>query len=158
MRIKHKLAEQLIRHEGMRLRAYLCPSGFATVGVGRNLEARGFARAEAIAVEIDRDTALVWLGEDIAAARVDVDRILARFDIPLGSIDEPRLDVLANMAFNMGAESLSKFRLMFGALKRKDYPAAADQILASKYAKQVGNRSVELALQMDTGQYQSMEG
>ena len=36
---KDKLRKQLEMHEGKKLQSYICPAGYLTVGVGRNLEA-----------------------------------------------------------------------------------------------------------------------
>jgi hypothetical protein len=43
-----KIADQLIEHEGIRLKPYLCPSGKLTIGVCRNLEDRGITEKEAV--------------------------------------------------------------------------------------------------------------
>ncbi len=34
------IKEQLVRHEGLRLRPYRCPAGKLTIGYGRNLVSR----------------------------------------------------------------------------------------------------------------------
>lgn len=52
--------------------------------------------------------------------------------------------VLVNMAF-MGGGTLGKFNDFRAALMRKDYNKAADEMLDSLWAKQVGNRAKELA-------------
>ena len=46
--MSEKLRAMLIRHEGLKLRAYLCPAGKITVGVGRNLEDAGISEKEAL--------------------------------------------------------------------------------------------------------------
>jgi len=33
-----RIKEQLVRHEGLRLKAYRCPAGKLTIGIGRNLD------------------------------------------------------------------------------------------------------------------------
>jgi lysozyme len=43
-----KLADQLIKHEGLRLKPYHCPAGKHTIGVGRNLEDKGITEKEAV--------------------------------------------------------------------------------------------------------------
>lgn len=150
---RYLLAEQLIRHEGFETKAYQCPAGHASIGVGRNLEADGTPRDVALRMEITKDTALIWLGEDIAEARGFALRLMSRFGVDKG-IGQVRIDVLVNMAFNLGYDDLKGFKRMWRALAQGDYVAAADEILNSRYAVQVGSRAVELALQMETGQYQ----
>jgi len=46
MNIK-KIADQLILHEGLRLKPYHCPAGKHTIGIGRNLEDKGITEKEA---------------------------------------------------------------------------------------------------------------
>ena len=43
-----KLANQLIKHEGLRLTPYRCPAGRLTIGIGRNLEDKGITEKEAV--------------------------------------------------------------------------------------------------------------
>lgn len=144
------IREQLIRHEGLRLKPYRCPAGKLTIGVGRNIEDRGITRAEAMAM----------LENDIAGARADVDALLDDFGIDKWKwqLNQARLDALANMAFNLGWRRLSGFRKMFAALKDGDFDLAAAEMLDSKYADDVGPRAVELANQMATGKYQDQRG
>ena len=54
-------------------------------------------------------------------------------------------EVLINMHFNMGMPTLRKFRNMLDAMERQEYSRAADEILDSNWADQVGNRALELA-------------
>jgi lysozyme len=55
--------------------------------------------------------------------------------------------VIANMAF-MGRGTLGKFNDLRDALAKNDYNKAADEMLDSLWAKQVGRRATELAEMM----------
>jgi lysozyme len=55
------------------------------------------------------------------------------------------------MAFNLGLPRLLTFHDMIAALGRQDYGAAADAMLASRWAVQVGDRARRLAQMMRTG-------
>lgn len=57
---------------------------------------------------------------------------------------------MMNMAFNMQDRFLT-FVNTLAAIKRGDYTAAADGMLASKWANQVGARAQRLAAMMRTG-------
>ena len=138
------LTEQLIRHEGLRLKLYKCPAGKNSIGVGRNLEAKGIARSEA----------MYMLMHDIADAQVDLKKVLSLYHIPEWKISPPRKDALTNVVFNIGRASLLGFRKMFGAIHDEDWGKAADELLDSKYATDVGARADELAEQIRTGSYQ----
>ena len=135
------LVEQLIRHEGLRLNPYRCPTGKLTIGVGRNIEDRGITEAEA----------MVMLENDIAGARADVDMLLEQFQIDKWRLNQARQNALINMAFNIGRRQLSGFKKMFAAIKDGNFDLAAAEMLDSKYAADVGQRAVELANQLSSG-------
>ena len=142
------LEAQLIRHEDLRLNPYRCPAGKLTIGVGRNIEDRGITKAEA----------MVMLENDIAGARADVDSLLDEFGIRKWELNQARLDALTNMAFNLGRERLSGFKKMFAAIKDRNFDLAAAEMLNSKYARDVGQRAVELSNQLSSGKYQDQRG
>jgi len=131
------IRDQLVRHEGLHLKPYRDTVGRLTIGVGRNLDDVG----------ITRDEAMILLDNDILRAQTAVIHAL-----PWAvNLDQPRLDVLVNMTFNMGIGVVLGFAAFLGALERGDYEMAAREMLASKWATQVGNRAVELAEIMRTG-------
>lgn len=134
---KERLRRMLIVHEGLRLKPYRCPAGYLTIGVGRNLEARGISREEA----------MVLLESDIAEAEAAARGFFPAFD----RLEEPRQAVLVDMAFNLGAVRLGGFRRFRAALERGDFEQAAREMLDSKWAKQVGPRARRLAEMMRRG-------
>jgi lysozyme len=133
-----KLVEQLIKHEGLKLMPYTCTAGKLTIGVGRNIEDNG----------ITEDEAMYLLHADIART---IDE-LVKFDWYC-SLDEVRRGAIVNMCFNLGLPTLLKFTNMINAIKLKDYGLAAKEMLDSRWARQVGDRAVELSNQMRTGSY-----
>ena len=134
---KERLRRLLIVHEGLRLKPYRCPAGYLTIGVGRNLEARGISREEA----------MVLLENDIAEAEAAARGFFPAFD----RLEEPRQAVLVDMAFNLGAVRLGGFRRFRAALERGDFEQAAREMLDSKWAEQVGPRARRLAEMMRRG-------
>jgi lysozyme len=133
----HSIEDQLILHEGMRLRPYRCTAGKLTIGVGRNLEDKGISHHEA----------MMLLRNDIEEITGQLER--HSWYVALGPV---RRKVLIDMAFNLGVQGLSKFRKMIGALKRADYEAAADEMVNSRWYRQVGERGRRLERMMRTGQ------
>lgn len=131
------LLEQLRRHEGLKLKAYRDSVGKLTVGYGRNLDDRGITEEEAG----------FMLDNDIDAVVADLERM----PLYLG-LDPVRQVVLANMAFNMGLPTLLTFSRMLGALADQDWQRAADEMLDSKWARQVGSRADELSELMRLGE------
>ena len=125
----------LIRHESLRKKPYRCTAGKLTIGVGRNLEDRGITTEEA----------LYLMRNDIAACR----RERSALDVP--PLTPAREGVLLNMLFNLGLPRVLGFARMLQALREEDYHRAADEMLDSKWARQVGKRAEELAKTMREG-------
>ena len=131
---------QLIRHEGLRLKPYRDSVGKLTIGVGRNLDDIGITHKEA----------LYLLENDIKRVESDLNRAIPYWR----NHGDVRAAVLVNMCFNLGITRLLGFRKFLAAFDRGDFQTAADEMLDSKWAKQVGHRAVELANQMRTGKWQ----
>ena len=71
-------------------------------------------------------------------------------------LDPVRQRVLIDMMFNMGPGAPSRGGLLsfvntLSEIRRGNYGIAADMMLASKWASQVGRRAVRLATMMRTG-------
>ena len=133
----HSIEDQLILHEGLKLKPYRCTAGKLTIGVGRNLETKGISENEA----------LFLLRNDIE----EVTRQLELFGwyVALGPV---RRKVLIDMAFNLGMAGLLGFQKMIEALERGDYEAAADEMVYSRWYRQVGERGRRLERMMRTGE------
>ena len=67
------------------------------------------------------------------------------------SLDEFRLTILVEMAYQLGFAGLKKFKKMWAALADMDYETASKEMLASKWAKQTNVRAKYLAKKMLLG-------
>lgn len=155
------LRAELKRDEGEKLRVYRCTEGFNTIGCGRNLDAVGLSPAEQLAMGctvadvkkrgITQAQSDLLLNNDIARAFADLDRVLPWWR----QLDPVRQRVLANMCFNMGIgngrKDLTSFRNTLRYVREGNYEHAADNMLASKWAGQVGRRADRLAELMRLG-------
>ena len=121
----------LIRHEALRLKPYLCSSDKITIGVGRNLDDRGITEEEA----------MILLDNDIKLCEQELTSSLP-FWVDLS---EDAQNIMLNLCFNMGISRLLKFKKMLCALEQGDMDEAATQLLDSRYASQVKGRATELA-------------
>jgi len=52
------------------------------------------------------------------------------------------------MIFNMGLSRFMLFRKTINAIENKDFAAAADEMLDSRWAEQVGERAITLSNKM----------
>lgn len=123
--------EYVKKNEGLRLKPYLCTAGKWTIGYGHNLE-NGISEYVAEAI----------LDEDIRTAIEDV------LDIFSNDKDEfqlilsyNRYTALVDMMFNLGKPRFLTFKRMIQAIKEKNWDKAANELLDSKYATQVGQRA-----------------
>jgi lysozyme len=133
-----QLRAMLIRQEGLRLKPYRDTVGKLTIGVGRNIEDDGISEAEAYAL-LDNDI----ITHTLQAQKLPV----------FQSLDSVRQDVLIDMVFNMGLPRVMGFKKMLAALAVGDWNEAAAEMRCSKWAEQVGNRAIELAAMISSGQY-----
>lgn len=132
-----ELATQWLRvHEGLRLTPYRCTAGKLTIGYGRNLDDVG----------ISADEADYLLVADVARAYRAAAHLVANF----AQLCTARQAVLVDMAFNLGAQGLAGFVRMRTAIEQQNFTRAAEEMLASRWAKQVGSRAVFLAEKMKT--------
>jgi lysozyme len=135
-----RLKNQLVLHEGLRLKPYRCTAGKLTIGVGRNLEDRGISKKEA----------LYLLDNDIEEVSAELSRRLPWFS----DLNGPRKAVLIDMAINLGIDGLFKFKRTLAAVARGDYAEAAREMKDSQWYRQVKSRGVRLVAQMRTGEWQ----
>jgi len=132
------LIESLKRHEGLRLKPYLCPAGKLTIGYGRNLEDVGISEEEAAEM----------LYNDEAVAVRAADRLVG--DGPMA----PRaFAVLTHLVFWLGASKVEHgFPKFLAALLDCRYADAAHELLfknppalePSKLYKEIPGRTQEL--------------
>jgi lysozyme len=155
------LRAELRRDEGEKFKVYRCTANKRTIGVGRNLDDVGISTAETellgltladcIAKGINSRQSTVLLANDIKRSKADLDRALPWWR----QLDLVRQRVLVNMCFNMGIgnsrKGLLSFRNTLQYIRNGNYSVAADNMLASKWAKQVGKRADRLADLMRTG-------
>jgi lysozyme len=132
------LISELRRDEGVRLKPYRCTAGKLTIGVGRNLDDVGITPEEADHL----------LRNDVARVCADLDARLPWWR----GLDEVRQRVLVNMGFNLGIAGLLGFKNTLRSVETGDYLGAAQGMLSSKWAHQVGPRAERLALMMRDGE------
>ena len=133
------LKQQLIKHEGLELMPYKCTAGKLTIGVGRNIEDRG----------ITYDEAMYLLENDLTLYHTELMKAFPVVD----QLDVVRQYTLLNMAFNLGITKLRQFKLMWAAIEENNFEVAAQEMLSSKWSRDVGQRALQLSEQMRTGLY-----
>ena len=134
------LINSIKRHEGFRDRVYLDSEGKLTCGWGHYL----------------------WVGSKVPSLCCEeffkqdlADAVNAFRTIPpifRRQLNPVRARVITEMIFNMNVSKVLQFRQMWEAIEARDFERAADEMLSSKWATQVGQRAVELAEIMRKGE------
>lgn len=130
------LKAELTNDEGIRLDVYKDSLGYLTVGIGHNLS----IRQSAFTVD--------------ALYQNDINGCEASLDVHFPwwrSLDPVRQRVMMNMVFNLGSAGLSTFTHTLAAIQSGNYEAAAQGMLTSTWARQVGARATRLAAMMRSG-------
>lgn len=142
--------DQLKRHEGLRLEAYLCPAGKLTIGWGHNCDVWPVAGVEKVGDVISLGSAEILLFQDTKAIARELDDKIPWWR----ELSDPRAAVILNMAFNLGVPKLLGFKRALAAAKENDWNKAAFEMADSRWAEQVKHRSRELITQFALGAWQ----
>lgn len=129
--------EQLKVDEGFRGQPYKCTADKLTIAFGRNLEANPLTE--------DEGTYLLKNDLEIVENKLDGRDFFEK-------LNSVRKDVIINMTFNIGLGGILRFKNMIKAILDDDYEHAANEMLNSKWARQVGARAERLAKKMKLGQ------
>jgi len=134
--INETLRKMLILDEGYESSLYADSVGKLTIGIGHNITDKGL-RPDEIRLIYDNDVQEVK--DELQPHKWATDH------------DNIRQLVIIDMAFNLGMFKLMQFKKMIAALKNKDYTLAADEMMDSRWASQVGVRADRLHYMMLTG-------
>lgn len=160
----------LLRHyvsfnEGRKRHVYLDTEGIPTIGVGFNLRRSG-AKTHIESLGLDYDDVVegrvdlteeqidALLDPDLDSAIKDAQSIFSRFD----SLNDTRQVILADMVFNLGRAGLAGFRNMVAAVERGAFDTAADEMMDSRWYRQVAKRGQRNVEAMRTGEMPNFPG
>ena len=141
--MSQRLTDMLIKHEGSKSHAYMCTANKVTVGVGRNIDPEG-------GIGLTKDEISFLLKNDIERVEDELSRRLPW----ILELSDVRIDALIDICFNLGLPRFLKFAKALDALEQREYDLAADEFMASRWAKQVGQRAVTVSNMIRTGEYQ----
>ena len=113
--------ELIKRYEGLRLKAYVCPAGVATIGWGHTKGVKA-------GMVIDLAEAERLLADDIAIAERCV-------NCDADSLNQNQFDALVSFVFNVGTANYKKSTLRKKVLSNPNDPVIADQFERWVYAK-----------------------
>ena len=137
-----RLINMLKRHEGVRNKVYMCPAGYETIGVGRNISESGLGLSE--------DEVEYLLKNDILRCR---NELLGEYDW-FENLDSVRQEAMIDLSFNLGQTKLRTFVKALGHMADGNYEEAGREFYRSRWAEQVGDRSLEVCQMIGSGEYQ----
>ena len=149
-----EVAEMIGVNEGVKTKAYKDTAGNKSIGVGFNLEDKtnqpildslGLNREELKSGKRELTDKEISRLYSYSVSRAIQD--LKKFDPDIQSRPKGVQMALIDMSYNLGYNKLSTFKKMKAALQEDNYGLAADEMVDSKWYKQVktrGPRTVEL--------------
>ena len=120
----------------------MCSAGYETIGVGRNISESGLGISDD---EID-----YMLNNDINRCREELSKEYFWFN----TLDMVRKEALIDLSFNIGQTRLRGFVKALAYMAENNFEKAGDEFYDSRWAKQVGDRALELCQMIKSGEYQ----
>ena len=139
-----KLKEEIIADEGMVKHIYEDHLGYPTFGVGHLITEKDPELKKSLGTEVSEDRVHECLEKDLDIVLKDCKILYPDFD----DLPEEVQHIVANMMFNMGRPRLSAFKGMKKGVDTKDWNKAADEMVDSRWYKQVTNRANRLVERM----------
>ena len=139
-----KLREEIEYDEGSVNEIYLDHLGLATFGIGHLVRKEDPEYGWEVGTPVDADRCVEAFNTDIETVLSDCKLLYSDFD----DLPEEAQRIIANMMFNMGRPRLSKFKGMKRGVDARDWNAAADEMVASRWYRQVTNRADRLVERM----------
>lgn len=135
--------------EGFRAHPYKCSAGYWTIGYGWNLESLPVP-------EFLATRPLIPLAEEDASTLLklhldEFNKELCKALPWVGKLSEVRHAVLLEMGYNLGVPGLLKFKITLANIRDREYQIAAQAMLSSRWAGQVGQRAQRLSRSMSSG-------
>ena len=139
-----QLRKQLEIDEGVKYDIYLDHLGLPTFGIGHLVTKTDPESGQAVGTSISKERVAECFDMDVQSVINDCNKLYKDFE----DLPEEVQQIIANMMFNMGYTRLSKFKGMKRGVDSKDWNQAADEMVDSRWYRQVTNRANRLVERM----------
>ena len=139
-----KLREEIKYDEGSVNEIYLDHLGLATFGIGHLVTEWDEEYGWEIGTPVSEDRCNEVFDSDIQIVLADCKQLYPDFN----ELPEEVQRIIANMMFNMGRPRLSKFKGMKAGVDARDWNKAADEMVDSRWYRQVTKRADRLVERM----------
>jgi lysozyme len=135
-----RLREDLETDEGVKYEIYLDHLGYPTFGIGHLIREDDPEHGQATGTEVSESRVAEAFEQDVQTVLSDCAKLYSDFE----ELPEEAQQVIANMMFNLGYPRLSAFKGMKAGVDARDWNRAADEMIDSRWYKQVTNRAQRL--------------
>jgi lysozyme len=135
-----RLREDLETDEGVKYEIYLDHLGYPTFGIGHLIREDDPEHGQATGTEVSESRVAEAFEQDVQTVLSDCAKLYSDFE----ELPEEAQLVIANMMFNLGYPRLSAFKGMKAGVDARDWNRAADEMIDSRWYKQVTNRAQRL--------------
>lgn len=139
-----QLREELKIDEGVKYEIYLDHLGLPTFGIGHLVLESDEEYGKPIGTFVSEERVNECFARDVEIVLSECKILFPSFD----SLPEEVQLIIANMMFNMGRPRLSKFKKFIAAVAISNWQEAANQMVDSRWYKQVTNRADRLVNRM----------
>ena len=141
---RSQLKKEIIADEGMVKHIYKDHLGYPTFGVGHLILESDPEYGKPDKTEVSEERVLECLEKDLDTVLGDCKSLYKDFD----DLPEEVQHIVANMMFNMGLTRMYKFKGMKAGVDSEDWNKAADEMVDSRWYRQVTNRAERLVKRM----------
>ena len=139
-----QLRMELEYDEGCKYEIYLDHLGLPTFGIGHLVTEDDPEHGQEVGTAVSEERVIEVFEKDVQVTIDECKKLYEDwFDLP----EEAQL-IIANMMFNMGRPRLSQFKGMKRGVDARDWNQAADEMVDSKWYRQVTNRADRLVTRM----------
>ena len=139
-----QLRETLKVDEGVKNEIYLDHLGLPTCGIGHLITEDDPEHGLEVGTHIDDERVNELFDQDVQVTLGECRLLYNDFD----DLPEEAQQIIANMMFNMGRPRLSRFHKMKQAVDGRDWIEAGNQMMDSRWYKQVTTRADRLVFRM----------
>ena len=139
-----QLREQLKIDEGCVYKIYTDHLGYPTFGIGHLIIESDPENVQAVGTPVSNDRVDAAFDGDVEVVLSECKVLYPDFE----DLPEEAQQIIANMMFNLGRPRLSKFVGMKRGVDEKDWNSAADEMVDSRWYRQVGARAERLVNRM----------
>ena len=139
-----QLRMELEYDEGCKYEIYLDHLGLPTFGIGHLVTEDDPEHGQEVGTPIEEARVIEVFEKDVEVTIGECKKLYDDWD----DLPEEVQLIIANMMFNMGRPRLSQFKGMKRGVDARDWNAAADEMVDSKWYQQVTNRADRLVTRM----------